>query len=113
MYYSDSHIIDYIELPFFITEGPGVYIPPPRFPTKKYKPKHMHCPSFLVTGVNVSPLQVPKDSYLSELHQQLGKVVRSKPAAKLPIMEDEAEDPKVGILCFPVTIFHPILGSLN
>ena len=43
-------------------------------------------------------IQVPKGCWLSELHAQLGKVVRSKPASKVPIMEDEAEDPKVGIL---------------
>ena len=43
-------------------------------------------------------MQVPKGCWLSELHTQLGKVVLAKPASKVPIMEDEAEDPKVRIL---------------
>merc|ERR1711981_1384647 len=46
------------------------------------------------TSTTGSENQVPKDSYLSELHQQLGNVVRSKPGSKVPLMEDEAEDPK-------------------
>jgi len=49
----------------------------------------------LTTGLITSENEVPKGCYLSELHQQLEKVVRSKPASKLPIMEDEAEDPKL------------------
>ena len=40
----------------------------------------------------------PKDSYLSELHKQLSEVMASKPSAKVPVMEDEAEDPK----CAPI-----------
>lgn len=40
-----------------------------------------------------SDSDVPRGCYLTELHQQLGKVVSSKPTEKLPIMEDEAEDP--------------------
>jgi len=49
----------------------------------------------LERGVGTSENEVPKGCWLSELHTQLGKVVRSKPASKLPIMEDEAEDPKL------------------
>jgi polo-like kinase 1 len=38
----------------------------------------------------------PKDCYLSELHKQLAAVIASCPATRqTPIMEDEAEDPKV------------------
>merc|ERR1712141_228376 len=40
-----------------------------------------------------SDSDVPRGCYLTELHQQLGKVVNSKPTEKLPVMEDEAEDP--------------------
>ena len=53
--------------------------------------------------------QVPKGCYLSELHQQLGKVVRSNPTTKLPVMEDEAEDPKVSYyicLYFSTSLFY-------
>lgn len=46
-------------------------------------------------GLIASENEVPKGCYLSELHQQLGKVVRSNPTTKLPVMEDEAEDPKL------------------
>ena len=54
--------------------------------------------------------QVPKGCYLSELHQQLGKVVRSNPTTKLPVMEDEAEDPKVS---YYITSLHfsTIIGT--
>lgn len=59
-------------------------------------------------GIKHILFQVPKGCYLSELHQQLGKVVRSNPTTKLPVMEDEAEDPKVSCYitsfrCFNVT----------
>jgi polo-like kinase 1 len=38
----------------------------------------------------------PKDCYLSELHKLLSSVVASNPSTRVtPIMEDEAEDPKV------------------
>lgn len=46
-------------------------------------------------GLIASENEVPKGCYLSELHEQLGKVVRSNPTTKLPVMEDEAEDPKL------------------
>lgn len=36
----------------------------------------------------------PTDCYLSELHKQLAQLVNSKPGARVPAMEDEAEDPK-------------------
>merc|ERR1712110_803709 len=55
--------------------------------------KVAHTPYRLERGISES--EVPKGCYLSELHQQLGKVVRSKPSTKLPVMEDEAEDPKL------------------
>ena len=38
-----------------------------------------------------------KQCYLSELHQQLEKVVKSNPTSRATVMEDEAEDPKVKI----------------
>lgn len=41
---------------------------------------------------------VPKDSYLADLHRQLAAVLRSNPAKKMPITEDEIEDPK----CSPI-----------
>ena len=56
-------------------------------------------------------MQVPKGCYLSELHQQLAKVVRSKPASKLPIMEDEAEDPKVSFVNFFDLIHKEVKGN--
>ena len=38
----------------------------------------------------------PKDCYLSDLRKQLAAVIATNPAARVtPIMEDEAEDPKV------------------
>ncbi len=38
----------------------------------------------------------PKDCYLSDLHKQLTAVIASSPSNRVsPIMEDEAEDPKV------------------
>ena len=38
----------------------------------------------------------PKDCYLSDLHKQLAAVIASHPTSRVtPIMEDEAEDPKV------------------
>ena len=40
---------------------------------------------------------MPKQCYLSELHQQLEKVVKSNPTSRATVMEDEAEDPKVKI----------------
>ena len=55
--------------------------------------------------------QVPKGCYLSELHQQLGKVVRSNPTTKLPVMEDEAEDPKVSYyICL---YFSTLIGTID
>jgi len=36
----------------------------------------------------------PADCYLSELHKQLGQLINTKPGSKVPVMEDEAEDPK-------------------
>ena len=41
---------------------------------------------------------VPKDSFLSDLHKQLGNVMKSNPTGKFPLLEDEAEDPK----CSPI-----------
>lgn len=55
--------------------------------------KVAYTPYRLERGISES--EVPKGCYLSELHQQLGKVVRSNPTTKLPVMEDEAEDPKL------------------
>ena len=38
----------------------------------------------------------PKDCYLSELRKQLSAVIATNPASRAtPILEDEAEDPKV------------------
>lgn len=38
----------------------------------------------------------PKDCYLSELRKQLAAVIATNPASRVtPIMEDEAEDPRV------------------
>jgi len=39
--------------------------------------------------------EIPKQCYLSELHQQLEKVVKSNPTSRATVMEDEAEDPKL------------------
>jgi polo-like kinase 1 len=38
------------------------------------------------------------DFYLAELQKQLRSVIEGKPALKVPLMEDEAEDPK----CLPM-----------
>jgi hypothetical protein len=44
----------------------------------------------------------PADCYLSELHSQLKKLVESRPGHRVPVQEDEAEDPKVGSLAILV-----------
>merc|ERR1712109_336288 len=38
--------------------------------------------------------EIPKQCYLSELHQQLEKVVKSNPSARISNQEEECEDPK-------------------